>query len=92
MLESLLLTLLGLTMGLVLGTAITLYYYVYGFTYPGMEELGAQFGLTGAVTPQLSVFAFTLGPIAILLFTMIASLYPALRIRVLKPVDAMKSV
>ena len=44
-----------------------------------MEELGAQFGLTGAVTAQLSVFAFTLGPIAILLFTMIASLYPALR-------------
>ncbi len=92
MLESLLLTLLGLTMGLALGTAITLYYYVYGFSYPGMEELGAQFGLTGAVTPQLSVFAFTLGPIAILLFTMIASLYPALRIRILKPVDAMKSV
>lgn len=92
MLESLLLTLLGLTMGLAIGTAITLYYYVYGFSYPGMEELGAQFGLTGAVTPQLSLFAFTLGPIAILLFTMIASLYPALRIRVLKPVDAMKSV
>lgn len=92
MLESLLLTLLGLGIGLAIGTAVTLYFYVYGFTYPGMEELGAQFGLTGVITPQLSLFAFTLGPAVILLFTMIASLYPALRIRTLKPVDAMKSV
>jgi len=92
MLESLLLTLLGLGIGLVIGTAITLYFYIYGFSYPGMEEIGAQFGISGAVTPQMSLFAFTLGPAMILLFTMIASLYPALRIRMLKPVDAMKSV
>jgi ABC-type lipoprotein release transport system permease subunit len=92
MLESLLLTLVGLSIGLAIGTAITLYFYVYGFSYPGMEEIGAQFGLTDAVTPQISVFAFTIGPVAILLFTMLASLYPALRIRLLKPVDAMKSV
>jgi len=92
MLESLFLSLLGLGIGLAIGTAITLYFYVYGFSYPGMEEMGAEFGLTGAVTPQLSLLAFTLGPTLILLFTMIASLYPALRIRILKPVDAMKSV
>jgi len=92
MLESCLLTLVGLAIGLLLGTAITLYYYVYGFTYPGMAELGAEFGLTDSVTPQLSVLAFTLGPTAILVFTLIASLYPAFRIRLLKPVDAMKSV
>ncbi len=92
MLESLFLTLSGLGIGFVIGTAITFYFYVYGFSYPGMEEIGAQFGLTDAVTPQLSLLAFTLGPTAILLFTMIASLYPALRIRILKPVDAMKSV
>lgn len=91
-LESLLLTLLGLGIGLAIGTLVTLYFYVYGFSYPGMEEIGAQFGLTGKVTPQLSLLAFTLGPVAILLFTMIASLYPALRIRTLKPVDAMKSI
>ncbi len=92
MLESCLLTLVGLAIGLLLGTAITLYYYVYGFTYPGMAELGTEFGLTETVTPQLSVLAFTLGPTAILVFTLIASLYPAFRIRLLKPVDAMKSV
>jgi ABC-type lipoprotein release transport system permease subunit len=92
MLESCLLTLVGLAIGLLLGTAITLYYYVYGFSYPGMAELGAEFGLSDTITPQLSILAFTLGPTAILAFTLIASLYPALRIRFLKPVDAMKSV
>ncbi|HEC84162.1 MAG TPA: ABC transporter permease [Thioploca sp.] len=92
MLESLLLTLVGLGIGLAIGTAVTLYFYVHGFSYPGMEEIGAQFGLTESVTPQMSVLAFTLGPAMILLFTMVASLYPALRIRMLKPVDAMKSV
>ncbi len=91
-LESCLLTLVGLAIGLLFGTAITLYYYVYGFSYPGMAELGAEFGLSDTITPQLSILAFTLGPTAILVFTLIASLYPALRIRFLKPVDAMKSV
>ncbi|HEW98477.1 MAG: ABC transporter permease [Candidatus Parabeggiatoa sp. nov. 3] len=91
-LESCLLTLVGLAIGLLFGTAITLYYYVYGFSYPGMAELGAEFGLSDTITPQLSILAFTLGPTAILVFTLIASLYPALRIRLLKPVDAMKSV
>jgi putative ABC transport system permease protein len=92
MLESLFLTLVGLSIGLAIGTAVTLYFYVYGFSYPGMQEIGSEFGLTDKVIPQMSVFAFTLGPIAILVSTMIASLYPALRIRLLKPVDAMKSV
>ncbi|MCP4698032.1 MAG: ABC transporter permease [Gammaproteobacteria bacterium] len=92
MLEALLLTLLGLAIGMAIGTAVTLYFYFYGFSLAGMEEMTAQYGLTGAVRPKLSVSAFTLGPGVILLFTMIASLYPALRIRALKAVDAMKSV
>ncbi|MCK5662764.1 MAG: ABC transporter permease [Thiotrichaceae bacterium] len=92
MLETLLLTLLGLGIGLVIGGSVTLYFYVYGFSYPGMEEIGAQFGLIDVITPQLSLFAFMLGPTIIFFFTMIVGLYPALRIRKLKPVDAMKSV
>lgn len=92
MLESLMLTVVGLVIGLIMGAAITGYFYVYGFSYPGMAEIGAQFGVTGDVIPRMSVLAFTLGPAMILLFTMIASLYPAWRIRLLKPVDAMKSV
>lgn len=92
MLESFLLTIVGLGIGIAIGTLVTLYFYVYGFSYPGMEEIGEQFGLAGAVTPQLSVWAFTVGPAMILIFTMIASLYPALRIWRLKPVDAMKAI
>jgi ABC-type lipoprotein release transport system permease subunit len=91
-LESLLLTLLGLAIGMIIGITIVLYFYIHGFSYPGMEELGAEFGLTGKVTPELSLLAISLGPLVILIFTMLASIYPALGIRLLKPVDAMKSV
>jgi ABC-type lipoprotein release transport system permease subunit len=91
-LESLLLTLLGLAIGMIIGITIVLYFYIHGFSYPGMEELGAEFGITGKVTPELSLLAISLGPLVILTFTMLASIYPALGIRLLKPVDAMKSV
>jgi putative ABC transport system permease protein len=91
-LESLLLTLLGLAIGMIIGITIVLYFYIHGFSYPGMEEMGAEFGMTGKITPELSLLAITLGPLVIFAFTMLASIYPALRIRLLKPVDAMKSV
>lgn len=88
-LESLLLTLLGLTLGLSAGIAVTIYYSIHGFTYPGMEELGLQYGLTNAVIPEISLFSLGFGPAMVLLFTMIAALYPILRLRTLKPVEAM---
>ena len=91
-LESLLLTLLGLAIGMIIGITIVLYFYIHGFSYPGMEELGAEFGITGKITPELSLLAISLGPIVIFTFTMLASIYPALGIRLLKPVDAMNSV
>jgi ABC-type lipoprotein release transport system permease subunit len=92
MLESALLTLLGLGIGVALGGAIAGYFYVEGFTFPGMQEIYAQFGLPGVITPKLSFASFTLGPSVIFVFTLLAALYPALRIRRLQPVEAMHAV
>ena len=89
MLESALLTLLGLAIGIALGGGVAVYFYFKGFTFPGMKEIYAQFGLPGVITPQLSFTTFTLGPAVILVFTLLAALYPALRIRRLQPVEAM---
>jgi ABC-type lipoprotein release transport system permease subunit len=92
MLESTLLTLLGLTLGIVLGGGIAVYFHFAGFTFPGMKELYAQFGLPGVIHAKLSFASFTLGPAVILVFTLLAALYPALRIRKLAPVEAMHAV
>ncbi len=92
LLESLLLTLIGLAVGVVLGAGVSWYFYVRGLTFPGMKELYAQYGLPGVLYPQISLLALFLGPAAILVFTSMAALYPALRIRRLRPVDAMQAI
>jgi len=92
MLESVLLTLLGLAIGIAVGGGIAVYFYFEGFTFPGMKEIYAQFGLPGEIHPKLSFTSFTLGPAVILVFTLLAALYPALRIRKLQPVEAIHAI
>ena len=92
MLESLWLTILGLAVGIIIGTAVVFYFYVRGFSYPGMEELAAYYNLPAVIKLGISPLSLTLGPAVILVVTCAAALYPALRIRLLKPVDAMRAV
>jgi len=90
--ESALLTLLGLVIGIAVGGGIALYFYFEGFTLPGMKELYGQFGLPGVITPKISLTTLMLGPAVIFCFTIAAAFYPALRVRRLQPVDAMHAV
>jgi len=92
MLESAFLTLLGLVIGVALGGGIAVYLHFTGFSFPGMKELYGQFGLPGVIHPKLSLAGFTLGPAVILVFTLLAALYPALRIRKLQPVEAIHAI
>lgn len=89
--ESTLLAFIGLVIGVLLGGAIAVYLNVHGFTFPGLKELHAQFGLPGVIHPKLSFVSFALGPSVIFVFTLLASLYPALRIRKLQPIAAIHS-
>jgi len=92
LLESLLLTVIGLVTGILLGLAVAIYFQQVGFTFPGMKELHAQFGLPGVIYPKITFVSLTLGPLVILLFTLLAALYPATRLRKLDPVEAMHTV
>ena len=91
-LESALLAALGLAIGLAVGVGLALYFYLYGFTFPGMQELYGQYGLPGVIYPQLSFVSIVLGPLVIFGFILLASLYPTLRIRRLNAVEAMHAV
>lgn len=91
-LESALLAIVGLSVGLAIGVGVALYFYVYGFTFPGMQELYGQYGLPGVLYPQLSFVSVALGPLVIFGFILLASLYPTVRIRRLNAVEAMHAV
>ena len=92
MLESIWLTLLGLAVGVAVGTVVVFYFHIHGFSYPGMKEIAAYYNLPAVITMTLSPLSLTIGPAVILIVTCAAALYPALRIRLLKPVDAMRAV
>jgi len=94
MLESALLTLLGLIIGMVIGSALVFWAHNVGFAYSGMEELAKQYNMPGLsrIYPQIKAINFLLGPLAIFISTNIVAWIPILRIRKLEPVEAMRTI
>lgn len=83
---------LGLAIGAVLGVAMTWYLSLVGFSYPGMEEMAVRFNLPERMYPNLSILSIMLGPSIVFLFSLMASIYPAVRLFFLQPVTAMRAV
>jgi putative ABC transport system permease protein len=90
LLESAFMGAMGGVAGIVLGGLVTLYFSTNGLTYPGLEEMAAQFNLPGRMHPAVTVPSLVLGPLVVFLFTLLASIYPALRLNALRPVEAMR--
>ncbi|MDH3532902.1 MAG: ABC transporter permease [Gammaproteobacteria bacterium] len=90
--ETAIMGLLGLLLGALLGSLVTLYFNIYGFSYPGMAEMAEKFNLPAKFFPQLTVPNLLAGPLVVFLFTMLSALYPALRLQRLHPVAAMRAV
>jgi putative ABC transport system permease protein len=91
LLETTLMGAVGTVLGVVLGGALVLWLSHQGFTYPGLQEMGSKFNVPGRVYPQMSVIGLLLGPMIVLLSSIFASLYPALRLHWMKPVAAMRA-
>ena len=92
MLETALMALIGLAIGLFLGWLVALYFNTVGFSYPGMEEMADRFNLPGKIYPSVTPFSMVLGPLVVFVFCLLASIYPALRLFRLQPVEAMRAV
>ncbi len=83
---------LGLAIGAVLGVAMTWYLSIVGFSYPGMEDMAERFNLPDRMYPSLSFTSIMLGPSVVFVFSLLASIYPAVRLFFLQPVTAMRAV
>lgn len=91
LMESSLLTLMGVGAGVLLGCALTLYLQQVGIPV-GSSALMRQYGIPGVMRPQLSLLSACLGPGAVLVVTFLAALYPALKVRRVRPVEAINYV
>jgi len=91
-LETVMLLLLGLSVGIALGYGLSQYYAEVGIYFGESQELFSQFGLPGAMYPKVNAFTLLAGPGAIAVCVILAGAYPILRIRRLEPVAAMGAV
>lgn len=92
LLESMCLTLIGIVIGMVAGSMVTLYFQHHGIYISGAEEMLKEYGLPSRLFPKLSVISAAAGPAIVFLITFISAVFPALRIRRIEPVEAMSHV
>jgi ABC-type lipoprotein release transport system permease subunit len=91
MLETALLGLIGLVLGAIAGALVTSWFTTNGLAIPGMDEMAAQFNLPPRMYPRVNLLTMFLGPAVVFLFTLLAAIYPALRLHKLRIVDAMRA-
>ncbi|MFV2032661.1 MAG: ABC transporter permease, partial [Gammaproteobacteria bacterium] len=92
MMETAMMASIGLALGVLLGFTITWYLSIAGFSYPGMEEIAAKFNLPDRIYPSVSFLSLTLGPGIVAIGSLTAAIYPALRLYILLPIEAMRAV
>jgi ABC-type lipoprotein release transport system permease subunit len=90
--ESAFLAICGLILGVGIGVALTLYAGNAGIPLGGGEGMLRQYGISNRIHPLLTWITCTAGPAAVFCITMLTALYPALKVRTLKPVEAMRAV
>lgn len=91
MLETALMGMIGLILGAIAGAIFTSWFTINGLSIPGMEEMAATFNLPARIYPQVTPWTMVAGPSIVFLFTLLAAVYPSLRLRRLHPVEAMRA-
>jgi ABC-type antimicrobial peptide transport system permease subunit len=91
-LESATITLIGIILGIIYGGVVTWYYQVHGILISGASELLSQYGLPERMYPQLSMLSISVGVGIVLIITIITAIYPVLKVRRMRPVEAMNAV
>ena len=92
LLETSLMGVAGLAIGALVGALFTYWFTLNGFSYPGMEQMAANFNLPSVFYPRISMLSLFAGPAVVFVGTILSALYPALRLHWLHPVEAMRAV
>lgn len=92
MLETALMAFAGLLLGAFVGGLITTWFSYNGFSYPGMDQLAANFNLPSRFYPQATFLTLFLGPLVVFVGALISALYPAIKLHWLHPVEAMRAI
>jgi len=92
LIESMAMTAIGIIAGIFIGMGVTYYFQINGIDFSGGSDLLSHFGISGRIYPKLSLLSVSIGPFMVLFFTFIAALYPALKVRRLRPVEAMTAI
>jgi ABC-type lipoprotein release transport system permease subunit len=91
LLETTLMGLVSVLLGASLGALVTAYFGHFGFSYPGMDDMAANFNLPDRFYPVPTLATMFLGPSIVFVGAIIASIYPIARLRWLHPVAAMRA-
>ncbi len=88
LIESITMTSIGIFLGMALGSVFSLYFQKHGIDFTGASEIMNQMGISGLMYPKLTLLSLFTGPMAVLFITSVAALYPALKVKSLRPVEA----
>jgi putative ABC transport system permease protein len=92
LIESATMAAVGIALGIVMGSLLTWYFQVHGILISGASEMLRQFGLPERMYPRLSMLSVSTGAGIVFVITILTILYPALKVRRFKPVEAMAAV
>lgn len=90
--ETLILIIFGVSLGMLLGYALTEYYSINGIHFEQAQDIFKEYGLPSSMYPQLSAFTLLAAPLLIGFTILISCIIPVIRIYKMQPVESMRAV
>ena len=89
--EALMLTVVGIVVGVILGAAVTIYFQVVGIDMgQSAAELYAEYGMSSIIHPIWVTWVAIYSAVAVLFIGVLAAVYPAWKVTKLRPVEAVR--
>ncbi len=89
--EAFMMWVVGTAVGLFLSNVLVGWAAVQGIPLAGMEEMMQQYYMPTRLYPAISLFSMVLAPLVLLIGTQLAAFFATLRVRRLKPVNALRA-